>query len=82
MVDGQANIEVLAVAVIVPLAHFISVDRLVIPREEAERQSRGSLDWSPGRISFTPAKINIVSTAAMHTPLPRWVLRLFQQNRQ
>ncbi len=36
MVDGQTNIEVIAVAVIVPLAHFISVDRLVIPREEAE----------------------------------------------
>ena len=36
MVDGQANIEVIAVAVIVPFAHFISVDRLVIPREEAD----------------------------------------------
>ena len=36
MVDAQANIEVIAVAVIVPLTHFISVDRLVIPREEAE----------------------------------------------
>jgi hypothetical protein len=28
---------------------------------------------SPG-FFLAPAKINIVSTAAMHTPLPRWVL--------
>jgi len=36
MVDGQANIGVIAIAVFLPFVHFIILGRLFIPREEAD----------------------------------------------
>jgi protein-S-isoprenylcysteine O-methyltransferase Ste14 len=36
MFDGQANIEVIAIAVSLPILHFIILDRLFVRREEAD----------------------------------------------
>ena len=36
MFDGQANIEVTAIAVSLPILHFIILDRLFVRREEAD----------------------------------------------